>query len=730
MILFFRSIFFKVLLVTLLSLVFSSSNSYAFPAPKSGAESSLPSVLKADNVEGDKIHNSLTATGNVEVTRGDSIVYADQIIYDKNEAVFRAVGNVRIKNIEIGNIKSSKADIKEDFSSGTFSDSILILNDGSYLTSPKIERKTPEITNVKYSIYSICPNPEISKNNDMAGKKRDMLSIKSRNVTIDREKEVFKIRGGVIRFYDVPFFYTPFLQAPIPSKKRKSGFLYPSYSKNSRLGIGVKIPYYFNLAPNKELTVSPTYYLSTGQILLNNEYHQLTSYGEYKTSLELANNKTTQSANVLNTKQSTKEYRLHLKGEGVFDFTENTGLDFVIDNASDAGYLRDYHYDYRSYSLSKLNVDYIKGRDYYAAKTIRIQEFENIATDSKSDPLILPQIDTHVETKPLFYKEKFALTTNTTVLSRESGAQYRRATLIPEVSVPMNYKGNLFTADAKVQGDFYSLENNFKYTNPTNNYDSTQTNYKPELSLNWRLPLVKKSKTNTITIEPMANFVSSSYRKDFQNIPNEDSNNNELTISNLFISDRISGYDRNEAGERVSYGAKSSLFNSHGEYSLTLGQSFKNGGGSQDVTIRGFNDNNKSNIVGLLYYKAIKHLYISYYFHLNESDYRNEINELTTSLDFDRFIFSSNYTFLRKNAQNTESREQLNSSATFKFNEKFSTKAIISRNLVTGRNLNRSIGLYYSGCCTVFGFAVTESNPSNLLKAQRSFNISLSFKNL
>ena len=723
-------LFFKILFVTVFLSLATLRNSYAFSKTKSDEPTSLPSVLKADTVEGDKLNNSLIANGNVEVTRGNSVIYADQIIYDKSQATFRAIGNVEIRNIEIGNVTSTKADIKEDFSSGAFSNSVLVLNDGSYLTSPIIERKTPQITNLKSSIYSICPNPKISKDNELAGKKRDMLSIKSSNVTIDRGNEVFKIRGGVVRFYNVPFFYTPFLQAPLPSNKKKSGFLYPSYSKNTRLGVGFNIPYYFNIAPNKELTVTSSIYPSTNQVLIKNDFHHIASYGEYRAILEAANNEVPQATNIINSAQSKKDYRWHLKGDGVFDFTKNIGLDFSIDNASDAGYLRDYHNDFRSYALSKLNVDYIKKRDYYAIKTMRIQEFEEISTDSKSDPLILPQIDTHTEIKPFFYKEKLSLTSNTTVISRESGAQYRRATFIPEVNLPINHNGNLFNIGAKAQGDFYSLENNFKYSQPTNDFDSTQTNYKPEFSVNWRLPLVKRSESHTITIEPMANFVSSSYKKTFQKLPNEDSNNNELTISNLFTSDRISGFDRNEAGERISYGAKSSLFNSHGEYALTLGQSLRKSDSSQDVVIRGFNENNRSNIVGMVSYKAIKHLYLAYSFHLNESNYRNEINEVIANLDYSRFTFSTNYTFLRQNKQNLEEREQINSVATFKINEKFSTKAAISRNLITGRNLNRSLGLYYNGCCTVFGFSVTESNPTNLITPQRSFNISLSFKNL
>lgn len=64
----------------------------------------------------------------------------------------------------------------------------------------------------------------------------------------------------------------------------------------------------------------------------------------------------------------------------------------------------------------------------------------------------------------------------------------------------------------------------------------------------------------------------SQYRSRNSVIPFEDSTNSELTFSNLFTNDRISGFDRNEAGRRVSYGFKASNFNGLGEFNLTAGQ--------------------------------------------------------------------------------------------------------------------------------------------------------------
>ena len=53
-----------------------------------------------------------------------------------------------------------------------------------------------------------------------------------------------------------------------------------------------------------------------------------------------------------------------------------------------------------------------------------------------------------------------------------------------------------------------------------------------------------------------------------------------------------------------------------------------------------------------------------------------------------------------------------------------------SIDIVTSRNLSRTLTLTKDGCCTVFGFSISETNPSNLTKAQTSYNINIQFKNL
>jgi LPS-assembly protein len=723
----------RINLIIFIVLLFLSHNSWAIPMLKKRAAPESPTVLKADVIDADEMTHNLIARGNVEANKGDATLYADQITYDKGdkkgEGMLRAIGNVRIKNVEMGNVKATSADIKDDFSAGKFFNSKMVFLDGSYLSSPEIERKTPQVTVLRKSTFSICPNPAIEKDNDLAGKKWDMLSIKSTRTTIDRENQNFKINNGIIRLYNFPILYTPYLKSAFPSKKRESGFLSASYKKSTNLGTGIITPYYFNIAPNMDVTTTPYVTITGGQFLVDNALRHITSYGEYKLAFEAANNSIKNSNDRAVVNRTKDPYRWSIIGAGAFDFTKNTGLDFDIYSFSDRNYGRDYHRVYKPYNLSKVNLDYIKGRDYYAIKAIRIQELENYQQASEA-PLIFPSFDSHIETAPAFFKEKFSLTSNVTAIRRLDGLQYRRATLIPEVNVPFNIKGNLFNFGAKLQNDFYSLDNNGRALQQQNNFKSMEYNYKPEISFTWKLPLIKKNKSSSIVLEPIVSLVSSSYRKNYSFFPNEDGSSNELTVSNLFINDRIAGYDRNESGQRANYGVRSSLFNKYGEFGLTVGQSYYKTNHQQDVVIRGIGAASKSNLVGQAMYKAQEYFSIIYNFQLSESNYNNEINEVITTLAFEDFTLSSNYLLIQKNQYNPLKKEQLTLSFKGKVIKGWDIDFQMVKNLIENRIVQRSIILSRDGCCTIFSIAATENNQLSLVKQQRSFSFNLTFKNL
>ena len=722
---------FQLLLLSILT--YANCFAIAFKAPRSaGKDSVTPAILKADNVDGDKVTNIITATGHVEVTKDNTKLTSDIITYDKLNGFLKADGNVRVKDPDLGKMRASEAQIKSDFSSGFFLDSTLVFSDGSYLKSERADRKTPEITVFQRPIFSLCPSKEINKENDLAGQLYDTISIKSREATVDRENQTMQIKHGILRIYSVPVLYTPYIKFPLPDNKRKSGFLAPSYIKNNRFGLGFVAPYFLDIAPNADLTVTPKYYLSNGQTTVINDFQHLSKYGQYNTILEISNNNIVSNTDKLVIDRTKKKYRWLVNGNGKLDFTDKSSAAYNLNTAGDRNYLRDYNYSFLAYTVSDAQFDHTDGRDFYGVKTVQIQELVDVKNE-KSAPLVLPTLNSYIESKPLAHNVKLALASNFSAITRESGLQYRRASLTPEIKVPLNLHGNLFNFGARVQGDIYSLENNFQYDDAATaataaaapKYDSVQTNYRPEISASWRLPLIQKKQSNTLLVEPIVNFVSSSTGTNYLKLPDEDSNNAELTVNNLFVNNRIAGYDRNEIGERVSYGVKTSTFNRFGQLGLTLGQSYRFTSKPQDTSIRGFNDNNKSNIVGEFSYKIPKHFNMIYSFQLNESNYQNDVNSVISDLTFDRFFIGGNYLLLKKNNNNPTKAEQGGGRFGFKLTPKLTLSFNAAHDFITKRTISRGVTVDYGGCCILVNFSVKENNSSNLIKPQKSFQINV-----
>ncbi|MDR8470869.1 LPS-assembly protein LptD, partial [Acinetobacter baumannii] len=74
----------------------------------------------------------------------------------------------------------------------------------------------------------------------------------------DREEQVAEIWNARFKLGSVPIFYSPYLQLPV-GDKRRSGFLIPNAKYSTKNGVEFSLPYYWNIAPNFDATITPHY---------------------------------------------------------------------------------------------------------------------------------------------------------------------------------------------------------------------------------------------------------------------------------------------------------------------------------------------------------------------------------------------------------------------------------------------------------------------------------------
>ncbi len=124
-----------------------------------------------------------------------------------------------------------------------------------------IERHSNDTVDLKEGTYTFCP----------PGNEDWMLSAD--NIKLDQETGFGVARNATLKVGPVPIFYAPYLSFPIDDR-RQSGFLYPKISYAQINGADISVPYYFNLAPNYDNTLTPRWIGERGA-MLENEFRYL-----------------------------------------------------------------------------------------------------------------------------------------------------------------------------------------------------------------------------------------------------------------------------------------------------------------------------------------------------------------------------------------------------------------------------------------------------------------------
>lgn len=212
--------------------------------------------ISADKLTGDGSNETLLE-GNVELRRNDLILRADRLRYSPFSDRAVAQGNLLVEQTDLS-VTGPSGSVKLGSREGQIDKPLFevknIKGKGSAdsLTFDGVDTLTLENPN-----YTVCPidNPANVKEADWY--------VEADKLELDQSAEVGRAEGAKVVFKDVPILATPYLSFPT-SDRRKSGFLPPSIGSSSRSGTEVTVPYYWNIAPNRDITFYPTVITSRG----------------------------------------------------------------------------------------------------------------------------------------------------------------------------------------------------------------------------------------------------------------------------------------------------------------------------------------------------------------------------------------------------------------------------------------------------------------------------------
>lgn len=199
--------------------------------------------FRADQIEG-VTGEQVTATGKVELRTRRETVLADWLHYDFDDDEVWAKGDVLLRR-GIDWITGPEARFKRDTETGFFaSPRYYIGENGARGSAAEIRFAGPERYEATDANYTTCVAP------------RDDWYIRMDELEIDRARKVGTGHGATVRFLGAPIAYTPWLEFPL-SGERKSGFLTPVLGLSGTRGFDASFPYYLNLAPDYDATITP-----------------------------------------------------------------------------------------------------------------------------------------------------------------------------------------------------------------------------------------------------------------------------------------------------------------------------------------------------------------------------------------------------------------------------------------------------------------------------------------
>ncbi len=188
------------------------------------------------------------AEGNVEFRRAGTVIRADRITYDSAEDRARARGNVRISRA--GNhYWGPELELQVQRFEGFFLEPEFTLGrTGAGGRAQRFDFLDPSRFVAVGATYTSCPRD---------GSADPDWLLSSDRVRIDLEANEGVAEGAVLRFLGVPILAAPVLSFPL-TDERKSGWLPLAVNLDSKSGLELAVPYYWNIAPNRDATITPS----------------------------------------------------------------------------------------------------------------------------------------------------------------------------------------------------------------------------------------------------------------------------------------------------------------------------------------------------------------------------------------------------------------------------------------------------------------------------------------
>jgi len=558
-------------------------------------------VLEADQLVYDFDARVVRAVGNVNIFYKGNRIQAGEVAYDQGTGRLVASGGVRITQPDGTVITTEAADVTDDYAEGFIESLNIVTPDRTRFAAASAERRDGAVTILNRGVYTACEpcreRPE----------RPPLWQIKAGKIIHDGKKKMIYYEDASLEFFGVPIAYVPYFVHPDPSKKRQSGFLTPRFVQRKELGFGVRAPYYWALAPNYDVTFTPTAYTQQG---LHGELewrHRLIN-GAYQVRVTGIRQ---EDPTAFDGKSGDREFRGSVQTSGEFAVAPRWRAGWDLTATSDRTYGRDYSipdataldvpstvylngmsernwFDLRGYHFRVQREDTVEADRYLDASGIeQVRLYEH--DDQAEQAVVHPVLDHAYLFEPKVLGGELRSDTNVTSLSREmsdlrtaplfdyyngvAGDFTRASNMLSWRRRTIGPAGQVFTPFAYLRTDLFGIDSSDPATGLYD--DDLVARVMPAVGLDYSWPILISMPGGTQTISPMAQIIARPDEAHVDDLPNDDAQSLVFDDTVLFSPDKFSGWDRVEGGTRANLGlAYQARFDSGVSIDALIGQSF------------------------------------------------------------------------------------------------------------------------------------------------------------
>ena len=641
-------------------------------------------LVEANNV--DVLRNQYASySGDVELRYNQQLVRTERAEFNQQTGIFSASGGLLYVDDYIA--------VRGDSIEAALRDDRASIHDVDYYLRGTAARGYAGALNIQaenevrtldfeQASFTTCPGD------------RPAWEVRASSISMNEDDGWGSARGAQIRVLDVPVLYIPRFSFPI-TDERKSGVLYPTIDSSARNGIEIAVPYYFNLAPNYDATLTPRYMSQRGLMGMA-EGRYLGAHQAGQANLEYLPSD--------NDRQSGAS-RYFWRAEHESQLNQNWSTYLDASQVSDVNYINDFGSSFANRADAHLyrrgQADYFN--DSWQAQ-IQVEDFQMLGP-YQSPYRTVPRLSSWYDSGlPGRQGWRANWHSEMTQFERQDGSpeQATRIHTEPGVTYLMRRPGWEWSAESRFLVTHYEQDQIENAQLVSRSITRTLPEFRLHGQINLERPFDFAGTEGIQTLQPQAQFLYTPYR-DQRNIGIYDSVPLQEDYNGLFRKRRFSGLDRIADAQQMTLGATTSIFNQRAEelMRLSLGQIFY----FSDSETQLFDEttqvaDNTSELAADLDFRIS-----SRWFFNSSLQYDNQLNQMQKSRSAveyrkdDSNLVQLNFRQVRGLIGTETDVEQIGALGTWQLNSQWSVAGHWYRDLRNSATLDANLGVQYASCC-------------------------------